>query len=77
MPAPGSILLEALEGSGDRRTAVINPAHGGWLGEGSSLAQAEVPTIGYIPQAGDLRVLRNRTSEVGSVGAGAGNTARA
>ena len=42
--------VEALEGSGDRKTAVVNPVHGGWLGEGGSLARAGVPTIGYIPQ---------------------------
>lgn len=46
----GNILVEALEGSGDRRTAVVNPVHGGWLGEGGGLARAGVPTIGYIPQ---------------------------
>jgi len=50
MPAPGKILVEALAGSGDRKTAVVNPVHGGWLGEGGSLARAGVPTIGYIPQ---------------------------
>jgi hypothetical protein len=49
MPGPGRILVEALEGSGDRKTAVVNPVHGGWLGEGGSLARAWVPTIGYIP----------------------------
>jgi len=49
-PAPGKILVDALEGSGDRKTAVVNPVHGGWLGEGSGLARAGVPTIGYIPQ---------------------------
>jgi hypothetical protein len=47
---PASILVEALQGSGDRRTAVVNPVHGGWLGEGGGLARAGVPTIGYIPQ---------------------------
>jgi hypothetical protein len=50
MPTPGKILVEALDGSGDRKTAVVNPVHGGWLGEGGSLAHAGVPTIGYIPQ---------------------------
>ena len=49
-PAPGKILVDALEGSGDRKTAVVNPVHGGWLGEGGGLARAGVPTIGYIPQ---------------------------
>jgi hypothetical protein len=29
---------------------VVNPVHGGWLGEGSALAHAGIPTIGYIPQ---------------------------
>jgi hypothetical protein len=50
MPGPGKVLVEVLEGSGDRKTAVVNPVHGGWLGEGGSLARAGVPTIGYIPQ---------------------------
>lgn len=46
----GTILVEALQGSGDRNTAVVNPVHGGWLGEGGALARAGIPTIGYIPQ---------------------------
>jgi hypothetical protein len=46
----GNILMEALQGSGDIKTAVVNPVHGGWLGEGGGLARAGVPTIGYIPQ---------------------------
>ncbi|HUJ50253.1 MAG TPA: PA domain-containing protein [Bryobacteraceae bacterium] len=46
----GRILVDALQGSGDRQTAVVNPVHGGWLGEGGGLARAGVPTIGYIPQ---------------------------
>ncbi|HTS47385.1 MAG TPA: hypothetical protein VMH05_05545 [Bryobacteraceae bacterium] len=46
----GNILVEALQGSGDKKTAVVNPVHGGWLGEGGGLARAGVPTIGYIPQ---------------------------
>jgi hypothetical protein len=50
MPAPGKILVEALEGSSDRKTAVVNPMRGGWLGEGGALAREGVPTIGYIPQ---------------------------
>jgi hypothetical protein len=44
-----AILLDSLKGSGDRRTAVVNPTKGGFLGEGSSLSRAGVPTIGYIP----------------------------
>jgi hypothetical protein len=46
----GGILVEALQGSGDQRTGVVNPVHGGWIGEGSALAHAGIPTIGYIPQ---------------------------
>lgn len=46
----GGILVDALQGSADRRTAVVNPVHGGWLGEGGGLSRAGVPTIGYIPQ---------------------------
>lgn len=46
----GKTLVEALQGSANTNTAVVNPAHGGWLGEGGSLARAGVPTIGYIPQ---------------------------
>ena len=32
MQTPGKVLVEALQGSGDRKTAVVNPVHGGWLG---------------------------------------------
>jgi hypothetical protein len=46
----GLILVDALQHSNDQKTAVVNPVHGGWLGEGGSLARAGVPTIGYIPQ---------------------------
>src|SRR5262249_26055442 len=45
----GEALVAALDGSRDR-AAVVNPVNGGWLGEGSSLSRAGVPTIGYIPQ---------------------------
>jgi hypothetical protein len=45
----GAALLRALDGSRDR-AAVVNPVNGGWLGEGSSLSRAGIPTIGYIPQ---------------------------
>jgi hypothetical protein len=45
----GEALVAALEGGRDR-AAVVNPVNGGWLGEGSSLSRAGVPTIGYIPQ---------------------------
>jgi len=43
------LLVDALKGSLDR-AGVVNPAGGGFLGEGSSLSRAGVPTIGYIPQ---------------------------
>jgi hypothetical protein len=43
------MLVEALQGSRDR-AGVVNPVGGGFLGEGSSLSRAGVPTIGYIPQ---------------------------
>lgn len=46
----GEILVAALQGSGDQNTGVVNPVHGGWIGEGSALAKAGIPTIGYIPQ---------------------------
>ena len=45
----GELLVEALQGSRDR-AGVVNPVGGGFLGEGSSLSRAGVPTIGYIPQ---------------------------
>jgi len=48
--AMGSVLVDALQGSADRRTAVVNPVNGGFLGEGSALSRAGIPTIGYIPQ---------------------------
>jgi hypothetical protein len=47
--AMGKALVGALQGSRDR-AGVVNPANGGWLGEGSSLSRAGIPTIGYIPQ---------------------------
>ena len=46
----GGILVDALQGSDDRRTAAVNPVNGGFLGEGSALSRAGIPTIGYIPQ---------------------------
>jgi hypothetical protein len=45
----GRAVVDALKGSVDR-AGVVNPANGGWLGEGSSLSRAGIPTIGYIPQ---------------------------
>jgi hypothetical protein len=42
-------LLESLPGSQDR-AGVVNPVDGGFLGEGSALSRAGIPTIGYIPQ---------------------------
>ena len=47
--ATGELFVEELRGSEDR-AGVVNPVHGGWLGEGSALAKAGIPTIGYIPQ---------------------------
>jgi len=44
-----NVLLECLQGSNNRRNAVVNPVKGGFLGEGSALAHAGVPTIGYMP----------------------------
>lgn len=44
-----AVLLECLQGSENRRNAVVNPVRGGFLGEGSALARAGVPTIGYMP----------------------------
>ncbi len=43
------LIVESLEGSQDR-AGVVNPVNGGFLGEGSGLSRAGVPTIGYIPQ---------------------------
>jgi len=47
--AMADLLLTALDGSDDR-AGVVNPVNGGFLGEGSALSRAGVPTIGYIPQ---------------------------
>jgi len=47
--AMADALMESLQGSQDR-AGVVNPVNGGFLGEGSSLSRAGVPTIGYIPQ---------------------------
>jgi hypothetical protein len=46
----GQILVDALQGSGDKKTGVVNPVHGGWIGEGGGPNRAGLPTIGYIPQ---------------------------
>jgi hypothetical protein len=46
---PASIMLEALKGSNVHNIAVANPVKGGFLGEGSGLSRAGVPTIGYMP----------------------------
>jgi hypothetical protein len=43
-------LARALPGSDARRTGIVNPVKGGFLGEGSALSRAGIPTIGYIPQ---------------------------
>ncbi len=47
--AMGNAMVDALAGTQDR-AGVVNPANGGWLGEGGSLSRAGIPTIGYIPQ---------------------------
>jgi hypothetical protein len=47
--ATADIMLESLQGSLDRRAAVVNPSGGGFFGEGSALSRAGIPTIGYIP----------------------------
>jgi hypothetical protein len=46
----GNPLVDALQGSVSNKTAVVNPAHGGWIGEGSAPNRAGIPTIGYMPQ---------------------------
>jgi hypothetical protein len=46
---PAGIILEAAKGSPVRNIAVANPVKGGFLGEGSALARAGIPTIGYMP----------------------------
>ena len=47
--ASANIMLEALQGSAVRNIAVANPVKGGFLGEGSGLSRAGIPTIGYMP----------------------------
>ena len=46
---PAKIMLEALQGSVVKNIAVCNPVKGGFLGEGSGLSRAGIPTIGYMP----------------------------
>ena len=44
------VMLDALQGSSDRRSAVVTPTpNGGFNGEGGALSRAGIPTIGYIP----------------------------
>jgi hypothetical protein len=45
-----SVMLDAWQGSGDRRSVAVVPTpNGGFNGEGGALSRAGVPTIGYIP----------------------------
>ena len=44
-----NVMLDALKGSNVHNAVVANPVKGGFLGEGSALARAGVPTIGYMP----------------------------
>ncbi len=48
-PTPAKFMLEALQGSSVHNIAVANPVKGGFLGEGSGLSRAGIPTIGYMP----------------------------
>jgi hypothetical protein len=44
------IMLDSLQGTGDRRAAVVVPTpNGSFNGEGGALSRAGIPTIGYIP----------------------------
>lgn len=45
----GTVMLDALQGSNVHNIAVANPVRGGFLGEGSALSRAGIPTIGYMP----------------------------
>ena len=48
--ATAKIMLDAVQGTGDRRIAVVTPTpKGGFNGEGGALSRAGIPTIGYIP----------------------------
>jgi hypothetical protein len=49
LKSTADIMLESLQGSLDKRAAVVNPFGGGFFGEGSALSRAGIPTIGYIP----------------------------
>ena len=44
------VMLDAVQGTADRRVAVVGPTpKGAFNGEGGALSRAGVPTIGYIP----------------------------
>jgi hypothetical protein len=44
------LTLESLQGTAERRVAVVKPTpKGRWMGEGGGLARAGVPTLGYMP----------------------------
>jgi hypothetical protein len=48
--AIAKLTLESLQGTADRRVAVVKPTpKGRWMGEGGALSRAGVPTLGYIP----------------------------
>jgi hypothetical protein len=47
--APADMMLDSLKGSVVHNAAVCNPVKGGFLGEGSALSRAGIPTIGYMP----------------------------
>jgi hypothetical protein len=48
--ATRQVILDAWNGSDDRRSVVVTPTpKGGFNGEGGGLSRAGIPTIGYIP----------------------------
>ncbi len=48
LKSTGDVMLDAFQGLGDRRIAVINPVKGGFFGEGNALAAAGVPTAAFM-----------------------------
>jgi hypothetical protein len=49
LKSTGGVMVDALQAMGSSRVAVVNPAKGGFFGEGGGLAALGIPSVGFIP----------------------------
>ena len=49
LKSTGVVMVDALQTMGSSRVAVVNPAKGGFFGEGGGLAAVGSPSVGIIP----------------------------